>query len=430
MSELALHQQRITILFLGVAHALDHSFLVALPPVLLLITGDLGVSLAEVGLAATVAYLLFGAGALIGGPLSDRIGEGKVVFASLVLAGVSTLILLVDRSYLSFVAMLALTATWTSFYHPTANSLISKRYPQEMGRAMAIHGICGSVGQVFVPSIAVYLALAAGWRFSFMFFGALSIIVSVYFFRLRRVERTEERKKSRKLVMLKNRRFWALLVCNIMIGLYYRGAELFLPAYLTRLRGLSIEASGLAVSLLMAFGVLGQFLGGVGGDRIGNVRALVLESVAVAVGFIFLQLEGLAASAAFIVLFGVAFYATQPTTNALTAEITRPEERGFAYGVMFFTVFGLGSVSSTIAGEIAEVSGLQSAFSALSVFSVLALVSSLLLSKAWAASTGPSTRGSAVHAIELMRAPALQGWKLGLKKAFIEQLRFVETRLK
>ena len=145
---------------------------------------------------------------MIGGPLSDRIGEEKVVFASLVLVGVSTLILLVDRSYLSFVAMLALTATWTSFYHPTANSLISKRYPQEMGRAMAIHGICGSVGQVFVPSIAVFLALAAGWRFSFMFFGALSIIVSVYFFRLRRVERTEERKKNEKLVMLKNRRFW------------------------------------------------------------------------------------------------------------------------------------------------------------------------------------------------------------------------------
>ena len=73
-----MQEGKITILFLGVAHALDHSFLSALPPVLLLIVNDLGLSLGEVGLAATFGYLLFGAGALVGGPLSDRVGEEEL----------------------------------------------------------------------------------------------------------------------------------------------------------------------------------------------------------------------------------------------------------------------------------------------------------------------------------------------------------------
>ena len=167
------------------------------------------------------------------------------------------------------------------------------------------------------------------------------------------------------------------------MGLYYRGTELFLPAYLTMVRGLSIETSGMAVSLLMAFGVIGQFLGGTGTDRIGGANALVIESAAVVVGFACLQLQNPVAAVVFLLLFGVAFYATQPTTNALTAEITSPDQRGLIYGIMFFLVFGLGSVSSAIAGYVGENFGLQLAFSAMFVLSLLALTSSIILRQGW-----------------------------------------------
>jgi len=378
-----MRKDRITILFLGIAHALDHSFLSALPPVLLLVVNDLGTSLGEVGYAATFAYLLFGAGALVGGPLSDRIGEGKVVFISLALSGVSTLILLVDHGFAGFLAALVLMSTWSSFYHPTANSLISKVYHGEVGRVMAIHGVGGSIGQVFVPSLAVFLAITVGWRFSFVFFGILATVTSIYFIQLPLMKKHETRTKPKELLILRDSRFWALFAYNIMIGLYFRGTELFLPAYLTKVRGLSIEISGIAVSLLMAFGVLGQFLGGIGTDRIGGANALLIESAVVAVGFACLQLESLTAAVAFLVLFGLAFYATQPTTNALTAEITLLDQRGLVYGVMFFLVFGLGSISSTIAGYAAENFGLQSAFSAMLLLSLLAVASSLLLRRKW-----------------------------------------------
>jgi len=371
------------IVLLGVAHALDHSFLSVLPPVLLLIVKDLDVSLAEVGVAATFAYLLFGAGALVGGPLSDRIGEGKVVFISLALSGLSTFVLLAYQGFHGLAAALVLMAGWSSFYHPTANSLISKAYSAEVGHVMGIHGIGGSVGQVFVPSAAVLLAVVLGWRFSFIFFGVLSMITSLYFMRLPSVGRRERGARPRGSSILKERRFWVLLACNIMIGLYFRGTELFFPAYLTSVRGMSIEIAGVATSLLMAFGVLGQFLGGIGSDRIGAANALVIESTAVVAGFACLQIEGLAAAGMFLVLFGIAFQATQPTTNVLTSEMSSLDQRGLMYGIMFLTVFGLGSVSSTIAGYVAESSGLQPAFTVMLILSVLALSSSLFLRREW-----------------------------------------------
>jgi len=378
-----LQQGRVTILFLGLAHALDHSFLSALPPILLLIVNDLGLSLGEVSLAATFGYLLFGAGALVGGPLSDRIGEGRVVFISLALSGVSTLILLIDRRFAGLFAAFILMSGWSSFYHPTANSLISKAYHGEVGRVMGVHGVGGSIGQIFVPSVAVFLALAVGWRFSFVFFGVLSIVTSVYFIRLRLTGKRETETKHKGSPILRDSRFWALFVYNIMMGLYYRGTELFLPAYLTMVRGLSIETSGMAVSLLMAFGVLGQFLGGTGTDRMGGANALFIESALVAVGFACLQLQNPVAAVVFLFLFGVAFYATQPTTNALTAEIASPDQRGLVYGIMFFLVFGLGSVSSAMAGHVAEIFGLQSTFSAMFLLSLFALASSIVLRRRW-----------------------------------------------
>jgi len=61
------------------------------------------------------------------------------------------------------------------------------------------------------------------------------------------------------------------------------------------------------------------------------------------------------------------------------------------YGIMFFLVFGLGSVSSAIAGYAAENFGLQPAFSVMLLVSLLALASSLLLHRKWLTGNSPKT---------------------------------------
>ncbi|MFH0848502.1 MAG: MFS transporter [archaeon] len=380
-----------TIVTLGAAHALDHSFLAALPPILLLIIQDLGVTLQTMSLIATVAYLLFGAGALIGGPLADKIGEARVLFISLILAGAASFIPFLDSGLQGLTVGLVLMSAATSFYHPTANSLISKAYEKQIGQAMAIHGVGGSIGQVFIPSISVVLAMALGWRFSFAFFGALSILVAVPLLKVRSERARKSPTVSSRLASFRSRELWIVLCYNAFTGLYFRGTELFVPTFLVTDRGFTIQSAALGVSLLMAFGVAGQVLGGAATDRMGGRKALILESVGVTLAFLFFLMGGMYGAIAFLALYGLSLYATQPTTNALTADASPGDVRGLVYGISFFLSFGLGSVSSAMAGYIAAGPGLSWSFVALMLMSILALgVSPLVMGATGSRSPNPS----------------------------------------
>ncbi|MEM2917792.1 MAG: hypothetical protein QXN63_05530, partial [Candidatus Bathyarchaeia archaeon] len=72
------------LLLLGTAHSLNHSLFVIAPPLLTLIMADLGVEESVMGTVSMVASFIYGFGALIGGPLGDKIGEAKTVFLFLI----------------------------------------------------------------------------------------------------------------------------------------------------------------------------------------------------------------------------------------------------------------------------------------------------------------------------------------------------------
>ncbi len=54
------------LLLLGLAHSLNHSLFLVLPPLLDDISRDLGTSFQTIGLASTVAFFLYGLGSLVG----------------------------------------------------------------------------------------------------------------------------------------------------------------------------------------------------------------------------------------------------------------------------------------------------------------------------------------------------------------------------
>ena len=119
----------VDLIVLGIAHSLNHSLFLVLPPLLGNIAADLGTSLTVIGLISTITFLTYGTGALIGGPLSDRLGSVKVARISIGLGGLMSLVFLVANDIYVFSAGMFLMALWASFYHPTANCLIAKAFP-------------------------------------------------------------------------------------------------------------------------------------------------------------------------------------------------------------------------------------------------------------------------------------------------------------
>lgn len=184
------------LLLLGAAHSLNHSLFLVLPPLLKNISQDLNVSYQTLGVITTASLFIYGLGALVGGPLSDRVGEVKITSLSIALAGASTLVFLLPQGLTVFCVGMCLIGLWASFYHPTSNTLISKLFTDNTGGAMGIHGAAGSVGQMFTPTVGYLLGTHVNWRLAFIFFGVASILTG---FLMRRIPSSHDPSKWRRL---------------------------------------------------------------------------------------------------------------------------------------------------------------------------------------------------------------------------------------
>jgi len=379
---------------LGAAHSLNHSLFVITPPLLTMIMASLGLTTnTEIGLVTTIASFIYGAGALVGGPLGDKIGEAKTIAICLAFSGLSTFIMLAAGFTTSiFIYALALIsmAVWASFYHATANSLISKSFKGRVSEAMGLHGVGGTLGTVLTPTAAWFIGATFGWPWAFVTFGLLCVLLAFFF--VKNFGKSENRSITggRIIDALKIRELWILLIFNVAIGLFMKGVELYFPKYLQTNKligfGLTEDERGMwasiAFTLVLAVGVPAQWIGGKTADKFGSKKVLIATSTGVCISLLSILLFPfpIVGIALFIVLYGLSFYAHQPALNSLTGFCCPQNQRGAVYGIFFFTSFGIGSLSQSIAGYVADhYGGLDTAFYMLTAFALAALFLSFKL---------------------------------------------------
>jgi sugar phosphate permease len=372
----------VTFGLLGAAHSLNHSLFLVLPPLLGNIAAGLNVSYQTLGIVATATYFIYGTGALVGGPLSDMIGSVKVARISIGLAGISSLLFLICNDIYTFAAAMFLMAVWASFYHPTANKLVAQAFPKSVGNAMGIHNAAGNAGQVLTPTVAFILGVAIDWRFSFIFFGVLSMITAFF---MNRIEVDgDEPTGARKLELrefLKVPNLWLILVFNALVGFVFRGVEVYFPTYLRLGEGYTGEFAAIASSLILLFGVAGQLIGGKGSDKIGPTKILVGSIAGVLASLLLLMLvpTSYVMVVAFTFIYGIAIFAHQPTMTNLVSRVTPRKLMGLSYGVMFFFSFGLGSIAGAVLGWLTDGYGIVFAFWSNVVVAAALLVVTLLI---------------------------------------------------
>jgi len=373
------------LILLGGAHSLNHSLFAIAPPLLTMIMADLNLtSKFVIGSVTTIASLIYGIGSLVGGPLGDKIGEAKTITISLTFSGLSTFIMLAAgaaESIYIYALALILMAVWASLYHPTANSLISKAFKGRVAESMGLHGVGGTLGVVLTPTAAWFLGATFGWPWAFCVFGSLCIMLALFFLKSLGKSGNTNEKGGTILGALKIRELWLLLVFNIAIGLFMKGVELFFPTYLNENRHIDPMWASVAYTMILAAGVPGQWIGGKAADKIGSRKVLIATSAGVCISlvsllFVPIYIVGIIA---FILLYGLSFYAHQPALNSLTGLLSPQNQRGAVYGIFFFTSFGIGSLSQFLAGYAADTYGLDAAFSLLAVFALIALLLSFKL---------------------------------------------------
>ncbi|MCU4719415.1 MFS transporter [Halapricum hydrolyticum] len=398
--------ERSIVAFASSAHALVHTYELSIPIFVVVWLQAFGASTAELGLAVTGGYALFGIGALPGGILADRFGSRRLVAAGVAGMGASFLALSFANGLVAVALALAGWGVAASVYHPAALSLLSTGV-ESRGTAFAYHGMAGNAGIALGPLVSALLLLAFDWPTVVRLLVLPAVAVAGYaaiveFDEMAAVDASARgsdaggpgRAVSLSSVLADSR---ALLTAGFVLalavvmanGLFYRGTLTFLPEMLGEFlppidpvgvfgaeSALAAEfdtASYLYAGLLMV-GIAGQYTGGKLSDRVPPTLGLVgtfAALVVIAVAFVPAARVGLVPLLAASVLLGFFLFALQPLYQATIAVYTPPDGRGLSYGYTYLVSFGVGAAGATIAGYLLSALGTGGTFLALSVFPVL-----------------------------------------------------------
>ncbi len=369
--------------YTALCHGSLHTLELAYGTLLVSIAFQFEANLATMGILANIMGFFFGAVSVPTGWLADRKIEKTLLTICALGMGISAIITGLAPNIIVLGAGLLMLGMAMGIYHPVSSSFIS-RVVRQRGMGFGLQGIGGNIGLALSPILASTLATLWGWRSAYLIFSFPPLLTAALFFLTLRketgpvVEAVAGLKKEKvnwSTIILS---VFVIFSMQIFIGFIYRALVTFLPLYLGERIQLSflnsVAVGGIISSIILGFGVIGQFTGGYLSERFSREGLLfILLAVSIPLLLIMGSNTGLilvlsAATFAFFHFMG------QPVGNVLLADYSPPAVRGRIFGLFFFFNFGVGSFSASLLGYLGQKHGVASIFIASAGFAALALV--------------------------------------------------------
>jgi MFS family permease len=351
---------------LSVAHAVNHSFAVLLPPIFLAIIDEFGVTVQSVAFLAAAGSMASGLVQLSYAELTRHVSRPRLLSAGGLLFGGGFAAMALATNFLTFTIPNIVARIGTSPQHPVGNALLAEQFPPERrGFAISAHIAGGNVGTVVVAVIGTPLLVLVGWRGVSIVFGVAAIAIALGILALVREHGTDQAAARaggssldaiRRVLADRDLR-WVFLTS--VLGGGGRGlgvVNLFALIYLTRVIGLDDATSGLMYGALIVFSVPMPLLAGWLSDRFGRKPLIIAAYVGGAIGFGVFILGGSSLVWLWvgIVIMGLFSFAESPQLQALLADIAPPATRDASYALYFTLAFGVGSLWTALYGVVIE----------------------------------------------------------------------------
>lgn len=381
------------VLLISCAHALVHTFELALPAVEQMIGDEFGVGKESTGELGMVWRLPFGLGAVLAGFLADRYGSRPLLIIYLIGCSATAVLAQWAPTFnILFLVMLAM-GCFASIYHPAGLALISRETtPETRGSALGLHGIIGSIGIAGAPFGAMLLFSSGnlGWRDYYLILTVPALLIAVRLF----VDELRHRRESKAVTTPTSsearpeepivwNRYLVLVSAGALSGFVYAAFLNFLQRYLDgaglRPDDWTPESFRNALAaIVLACGAIGQGIAG----RLCRPGRLELLLVLVLFGNVppllwMVYAEGPSRFVAACIL-AVVHFMNQPVYNSLIAQHIPASRRSLGYGFSNMMCFGIGAFGPLFAGQfvgdtvvygwlavVAGVAGLFAAYSLL-----------------------------------------------------------------
>ena len=349
---------------------------------------EIGLNYAQIGLLMSVFSIFYAVVQIPSGVASDRVGGSKIASTSMLILGLSGLLLAYTPNYQLALAARVLMGLSGGCLLPSTMRLLPAWFDaDEYDKAMGIYG-SGQGVAIFITLLAIPLAVSLyGWRLSLSLVSALTLLAAaISFLCLRERAKLKGPAKAATMRLSDLRRvvtgkLLLLTSFNFTSLSMFTGILTWMPLFLLKERGFTLIQVGYATAVMGLMVLIASYVGGNLSGKIGGGK-VILASMALCVATpIFLAyshstLEVFAVNVlagwAIMLYFG-------PTFGSIPSAV-KNEYVGMGFGVFNTLSFIGSSITAAVTGLVLEATqSFNLVFLAISAISVLGLLGSIAL---------------------------------------------------
>ena len=335
-----------------------------------LLKKEFGLDPVQLGLLGSSFAWVYGLSAPFAGAIVDRVRRKSAILGGLHAWSLICMATALSRNFSALLFFRSAEGLGETFYFPASMSLLSDYHGQPTrSRALGVHQTSVYIGTIAGGFFAGLIGQRYGWRWSFLVFGGLGIILGLVLNRwLIEPQRAKAEPRASASGFLNPTALllMAAFLCANFVALVLLS---WMPIFLYDKFHLSLAASGLTATLFVQ-------LASMAGSPAGGWWADILRRKMPG-GRMLVQAIGLAAGAPFVVLCGWTrsvpllvfalaawgFFKGIYDANIFAAifDVIRPEARGRAAGLMNMTGWLGGGIAPVAVGLVAQRSSLSAA---------------------------------------------------------------------
>ncbi|MGD0025052.1 MAG: MFS transporter [Xanthobacteraceae bacterium] len=372
------------------AHALHDGYTDLIYIMLSLWQAEFGLTYAALGALRGVFVGAMASLQIPAGFLSERLGAAAVLALGTALAGLGYCLAGVSTGFAMLLGALFIGGVGASTQHPIASALVARAFagPRSL-RALGTYNFSGDIGKMTLPATLSLMLLAMPWRPALAVLGSIGLAMAIVIFLFApRYDRGIAAAADIAADVVHARpqppyAFALLLMIGILDSATRMGFLLFLPFVLTE-KGASLQAVGLAMTLVFAGGAAGKLACAFIGARIGAMGTVWLTESLTAAGIVALFPLPLDAALLLLPLIGIALNGTSSVLYGSVPDLVAPDWRSRALSIFYTGTIGSGAIAPMLFGRAGDALGVWQALVLVAAVALLTLPLAALLRPALA----------------------------------------------
>jgi MFS transporter, FSR family, fosmidomycin resistance protein len=308
--------------------------------------------------------------------LAERTGAARLLAAGTALAGSGYVVAGLSGSLAMLALALLIGGLGASTQHPLASALVARAFPGTRAlKALGSYNFAGDIGKMLLPAAAAFLIVLMPWRAAVAALGACGFAAALAVLVLAPRIATGQASASAHPAAAAGRAaprrfaFPLLLSIGVIDSATRMGFLTYLPFLLTQ-KGASVQAIGVALTVIFAGGACGKLVCAWVGARAGVFATVLATELLTAAGIVALLPMPLLGCYLLLPFIGVALNGTSSVLYGTVPVLVAPERRERAFGIFYTGTIGSGAVSPILYGFAGD---------ALGVPATLAVVAAVVL---------------------------------------------------